>query len=372
MGLGPSNTLYEPEYSPISSVHPSEDEPCEISKLYEPHEISKSWHCDSATLQNVAYWASCHLHSDKKCDCRLLSYFENSEAKFILYQNGFFSTVLLGIDYHRHIVLDPNDIWLAICMHFSYYVNNNAEALRKIFVKHEGQIHIVVDQTCSKWDEFFATIMPHINSNNNICEILLEANFSTTGPVEKLVSYAVIMDTFKKYFTYNTVYPKEEPTVAHTNSFKKDCSSFHEIPGFRFMGKLIDWTSLIDKLKKLEFYTLEELNDPFKLYIKNLVPILEKFVDALSNKIDSGFWKDVLVMKPAPAFRVDVSGWIVKFFGNDTSIDLYDIPNNRFTFPITVNYITETVISGFGRITLNGDALQPQQFMTIYHDSHGK
>ncbi|HLX53016.1 MAG TPA: DUF4419 domain-containing protein, partial [Aquella sp.] len=239
-------------------------------------------------------------------------------------------------------------------------------------VKHEGQTHIVVDQTCSKWDEFFATIMTHINSNINICEILLEANFSTTGPVEKLVSYAVIMDTFKKYFTYNAVYPKEEPTVAHTNSFKKDCSSFHEIPGFRFMGKLIDWTSLIDKLKKLEFYTLEELNDPFKLYIKNLVPILEKFVDALSNKIDSGFWKDVLVMKPAPAFRVDVSGWIVKFFGNDTSIDLYDIPNNRFTFPITVNYITETVISGFGRITLNGDALQPQQFMTIYHDSHGK
>jgi hypothetical protein len=35
-------------------------------------------------------------------------------------------------------VLSPDDIWIAIAMSFSEYVNDHPEELRKLIVDHEG------------------------------------------------------------------------------------------------------------------------------------------------------------------------------------------------------------------------------------------
>lgn len=40
---------------------------------------------------------------------------------------------------HGDVFLVPDDIWLAILLYLSKYIDSNAEKLRSHFVKHEGQ-----------------------------------------------------------------------------------------------------------------------------------------------------------------------------------------------------------------------------------------
>lgn len=46
---------------------------------------------------------------------------------------------------HGEIVLSPDDIWLAIAMSFSDYVNENHQELRNLLVDHEtGTREIII------------------------------------------------------------------------------------------------------------------------------------------------------------------------------------------------------------------------------------
>ena len=299
------------------------------------------------------------------CTCHLLAYIENSEANFSNHSNSFFGAFLLAYDNHKDIILSPDDIWLVICIHLSRYVNDNAESLRKHFVNHDGKKQLTVPTVSaeSEWNEFFTLMIEQIklNTTNSVCDIL-EANFSTTGPVEKLISNAVIMDFFKQYFDYTRCTP---------------CCGIRNI---KFMGKLSDWISLIDKFKKLESFTLDKPDDSFKSYIKNLVPILEKFVDTYNNKVDLDFWNRIMNLNTSTQFSnttTYISGWILKFFGIESmEVESNDIPSYTFEFPVKIdNKLTSVkktvmVMGGFGEIhmDLDADALRPQQYMAIYHD----
>jgi hypothetical protein len=59
-------------------------------------------------------------------------------------RNGFVHSVTEAYDYHHHLIIRPDDIWIAITTQFSAYVNANAEKLRHVFVAHEGQKELVV------------------------------------------------------------------------------------------------------------------------------------------------------------------------------------------------------------------------------------
>jgi hypothetical protein len=41
-----------------------------------------------------------------------------------------------------HLVLRPDDVWLAITMQFRFYVAGHAEEMRSKLVKHAGKMHI--------------------------------------------------------------------------------------------------------------------------------------------------------------------------------------------------------------------------------------
>ena len=52
-------------------------------------------------------------------------------------RNGFVYTVLEAYNRHRALIIRPDDVWLAILVQFNFFVNGNAELLRKNFVSHE-------------------------------------------------------------------------------------------------------------------------------------------------------------------------------------------------------------------------------------------
>jgi hypothetical protein len=63
----------------------------------------------------------------------------------ISYGNSFVEGVMRAFQQDLHLVLRPDDVWLAISTQFSFYVNRNAEILRTLFVAHEGKEEVLVE-----------------------------------------------------------------------------------------------------------------------------------------------------------------------------------------------------------------------------------
>lgn len=109
---------------------------------------------------------------------------------------------------------------------------------------------------------------------------LLRSNFSTTGPVEGLLSSACIMHTFKKYFDYTQVI----------------CGC--GIRNVHFLGTLNDWRLLRDKTEALKNFTLHSDNSysdhrDFRKYLDGVLPILDQFIQTYQGHVDNQFWDGI-------------------------------------------------------------------------------
>lgn len=58
--------------------------------------------------------------------------------------NGFVNACMQAYNTHQHLVLRPDDMWIAIMCQFSSFVEANAEGLRGHFVAHEGQKELTI------------------------------------------------------------------------------------------------------------------------------------------------------------------------------------------------------------------------------------
>ena len=114
---------------------------------------------------------------------------------------------------------------------------------------------------------------------NNVVD-LLTANFSTTGPIEGLLSSACIMHTFKKYFDYT-----------HWNV---GCG----IRNVHFMGTIDDWQLLRKKADELKMFTMpsstkHSSGNDFREYLDGVLPILDQFIRTYEGNVDNDFWDTI-------------------------------------------------------------------------------
>lgn len=103
-----------------------------------------------------------------------------------------------------------------------------------------------------------------------------ESNFTTTGRVERILSTAIVMNTYKQYFDYDR--------------FMTCCG----IQNMHFGGTLEDWKSVFDKTNALAEY---DVNGQLKKYISRVGVILEKFIDTYQGNVDVDFWNKVYHFK---------------------------------------------------------------------------
>ncbi len=71
------------------------------------------------------------------------------------YHNGFFGAFYEAYINHGDVKITPDDVWSAIMLYFSKYVNDNAEKLRSAFVNHEGKKELVIQTSSAseyEWD----------------------------------------------------------------------------------------------------------------------------------------------------------------------------------------------------------------------------
>jgi hypothetical protein len=300
-------------------------------------------------------------------ECKALAYYENAVVHHYS-EKPFFESFQRAYNEHSDVVLSPDDVWTVICLQFSDYVFFNAERMRSLIVSHEGKKELTVttheDLTEDKWEEFFEKILIAIKENTKAGIVdLLECSFSTTSLVEKMISTAVVMDTFKSYFSYGRCIP---------------CCGIRNV---LFAGDLTDWTKLLEKLRDLKQFAVTE---GWNEYVDNLVPVIEQFVETYQGNVHSDFWDKIMnkTYGRLGSGSVEfISGWILGFYYGklgrtevrgtdirDPSVDVPILLDNRCTGERKV----VNLVGGFGGVSeVTGEGYhgyKPQMSFIIYHD----
>ena len=150
---------------------------------------------------------------------------------------GFVGAATKAYNEHLHLILRPDDVWIAIVTQLSFYINGHSEELRHLFVAHEGknELYVQVDKTGDGDFERLIGLMSHLIERNIIDASFREwilPNFSTSTPTDHTVCSVVLMGALKNYFEYK---------------FGFRCG----IPSVTLLGEKQDWESLRAKLWRL-------------------------------------------------------------------------------------------------------------------------
>ena len=231
--------------------------------------------------------------------------FEYEKLAYIK-QDLFFQMMITAFAEHRPVKISPDAIWLLICQQFGEYVKQNAEQLRDKFVSHNGTMDLVVESKSdlfaknADWQAVMNNFTKQIekNTKGDIANTL-KANFTTTGPSERIASEVTLMKTVKPYFKYVVI------TIG--------CG----IPSITLEGTPGDWQKVLDKTKSLSQYGLG-------WWISDLEVILKEFVKASGGHANQAFWQDMVMKnRPGEVSRGGVcspstgdilDGWFMKFF----------------------------------------------------------
>ncbi len=208
---------------------------------------------------------------------------------------------------HFPLRLSPDAIWITLARGFALHVNENAETLRGRFVSHSGKKDLVVTRMDfapgedNAWPEMFAEFSDQIAEQTGGMADLVQADFSTTGPVERAVSNLMAMETFKKYFEY----------VLYAG-----CGT----PAITLTGTESDWQQLRSRAHKFADYGLED-------WIESLDAILVEFERAKAGQVDTDFWKSMFRYNSGSGPAV-MTGWANVLFPyfKDEAGQLYPNP----------------------------------------------
>lgn len=281
---------------------------------------------NSEDCKNSLFYEKCnhrYVRNKNECKCHILAYEENQSAT-ITSRPAFYQAFCKAYNTHGDIVLSPDDIWMIICLRFTKYVNTNSEKMRELFVSHEGKKKLTVttwnELEESQWTEFFDLMIGSIRKNTKAdVADLLQANFSTTTRVERLLSTAVVMDTFKSYFDYGRCIP---------------CCGIRNL---MFMGTLDDWKNLQEKVDQIRCYSVDGV---WSHYIDELKPIINEFVESYQGRVNKDFWDKIMNIRHGSIGSGStsyVSGWILKFYGIYKEVDCGDITEDLIDVTVEID-----------------------------------
>jgi hypothetical protein len=249
--------------------------------------------------------------SEKALEIVKLENIKNSTAKIIFrsepridskkyrVRNGFVGTVVTAYSNHHHLIIRPDDVWLAIMTQFSAYVEKNSETLRDKFVEHKGQKSLTVKSIgkldTANYQEMCKQMTEQISSNIKDPSIKDWAipNFSTTTPTDKVVGAIVLMSSMKSFFSYK---------------FSLCCG----LPKVTLEGLEQDWVELQNRAKRLLEFDIFS-NGHMKKWYNMLGPILQNFTDSVRGKPDIDWWSRVCTNIGNGSGPRWLSGWITTF-----------------------------------------------------------
>jgi hypothetical protein len=164
---------------------------------------------------------------------------DTDKVGFTPVRNGLVGAALEAWNGHHHLVLRPDDLWLAITSQLGFFITAHAEALRHKFVSHEGQKELGVEQGMHPDDADYGKfamqmaeeIGRHVVDPDLVPWIL--PDFTTTTDTDRVAGAVLLMGAMQRYFTY---------------SF--DCCTCG-IPSVTLLGTRADWEQLQQRVGRI-------------------------------------------------------------------------------------------------------------------------
>lgn len=213
-------------------------------------------------------------------------------------QHGLVSTVRRAFIDHRPLVLTPDAVWQAIAQGFADHVNQHAERLRSRLVPHQGKQRLAVSMDYlegspeNDWGpamEGFARLVRQRAHPQAVK--LLEVDFTTSGPAERVARAIALMDTYQAYFEYEVM-------------------CICGIPSVRLTGTVGDWETIAARLEGLAAYDLE-------WWVASLRPVVRELVATARGVVDRDFWRAIFQTRDEHGGyggpTTWIGGWIVRF-----------------------------------------------------------
>lgn len=209
---------------------------------------------------------------------------------------GFVDTVFYAYRQHHSLIIRPDDIWTAILIQFSLYVNANAEALRHSFVNFEGKKELKVEfrSRIDRVDirEFIDKILDLINKNiDSTVYDWIQPSFTTTTENDKLTAGVAMMATLQEYFDYEfwgIVCGIPEAKILGTVEDWKDIRErVKKLKDFELDGKTVmaEWSSMLERILN-QFVSVKEGNPPNEEFWKQAIRVDYKLIDLVCAKIN--------------------------------------------------------------------------------------
>jgi len=224
----------------------------------------------------------------------------HAAAPVIATRYGLVSAALDAYNRHHNLILRPDDVWQAILIQFSFYVNANAEQLRDCFVDFDGKKTLVITMGGTLFSADFATfansmVDEQITTNLKSPEVTtwLLPKFSTTTSADRVAASVTIMSTLQAYFVYH-------------------CRLHCGIPNVTLEGKPEDWEALRSKIDRLPSYDCAG-KDVMSKWHRLLCPVLDEFVASAKGNPNLAFWDRICCHSGGGSGPSYVSGWITVF-----------------------------------------------------------
>ena len=267
--------------------------------------------------------------------------------------NALFDAFYHAYNCHGRLRLRPEDFFVVFLASVTSYINLNPEDFRKKMIGNSTKKGILIN--IPAFPDFEPVIEQYIQECDPNFLTLMEPDFSTTSPLDRLVSKCFVMDAIKK------IIPLTLMTRCGINSFE-------------FLGTTADWENLVTKTEKLA----NLIGSQFRNYYEyELAPIFKTFVEIhktyneksqterpeLSKK-HRDFLENAFVRHRSGSGRaLDFTGWLAKLFplaGKMSVPETYnDISRSRTNVPVKwVRFgekIDLTFEAGILATVVNGD-----------------
>jgi hypothetical protein len=214
---------------------------------------------------------------------------------------------------HLPLRLAPDDIWSLITYAFAKHVDENAEELRSLFVKHQGKKRLLVETSAGfqisqagnpdsgassqDWEtyifpEFSRQIREHIGPKLHDS---ITADFSTTSATSRASNEITLMAAMKNYFSFGM-------------------STACGIPNITLAGTEDDWVALRTRTEELGRLMTPKFS---KYWMPLLSPVLDEFVKSYRGDVNHDFWQSMVKLRNngmGSGYQEYISGWVQIFF----------------------------------------------------------
>ncbi len=207
---------------------------------------------------------------------------------------------------HLHLELRPEEVWFTILTQLNFYMEANAEKVRHLFVAHQGQQ--VIDVEDNTWLDVLSRFSTEIQARIKTPWLrdFIVPDFTTTTADDVMTSTILMMGLMKSYFSY-------------------EGGIICGLPSVTLLGEKADWEKLLQRLDRLT-----DFGDEPEVYRTRLVPILKRFVqsfDAPDSDEIRKFWSQIVfaayegICGAAP---LNLSGWLTGFLHWDSQGKVWD------------------------------------------------